>query len=736
MKKRTATRRKMTKVKVKHRLGPVRLRTSREVELVLVLRDGTLRLCIDYRQLNRVTIKNRYPLPRIDDLFDQLRGACVFVIVFIDDILVYSKSKAEHVRHLTLVLKRLREHQLYAKFSKCQFWLDQVAFLGHVISAQGILVDPQKVAAVENWEQPRTVTEVRSFLGLAGYYRRFVKDFSVIALPLTRLTRKDVKFEWDDRCEQSFQQLKHCLTHAPVLALPDDSGDFEVYSDASLNGLGCVLMQQGRKELNLRQRRWLELLSDYDCTIDYHPGRANVVADALSRKSQGRINALYASRIPLLADLRATGVRLEVEDRDVALLANFQVRPILVDRVLAAQVADEQTQELIQAREQGRRRDLRVRDSDGMLMLEGRMFVPNVVDLKKEILDEAHISAYAMHPGATKMYHTIRPFYYWPGMKREIAEYVSRCAICQQVKAERKKPFGLLQPLPVPEWKWENITMDFVYKLPRTHNGFDGIWVIVDRLTKSAHFIPVREKYSLSRLAELFISKVVKYHGVPVSIVSDRDPRFTSKFWVAFQEALGTRLLYSTAYHPQTDGQSERTIQTLEDMLRASVLQFGDAWHQRLDLMEFAYNNSFHSSIGMAPFEALYGRACRTPLCWSEVGERVLVGPEIVEETTQNVQVIKTNLKAAQDRQKSLADRHATDRVYEVGDWVFLKLSPWRGVVRFGKKGKLSPRYIGPYMVVERVGEVAYSFIHCVFGLFKLVVVLERPQGAWECFVG
>ncbi|KAM1211763.1 hypothetical protein ACFX2I_003496 [Malus domestica] len=278
------------------------------------------------------------------------------------------------------------------------------------------------------------------------------------------------------------------------------------------------------------------------------------------------------------------------------------------------------------------------------------MYVPNNEELKKEILDEAHCSAYAMHPGGTKMYHTIRLFYYWPGMKREIAEY-----------------------------------------FPRTRNGFEGVWVIVDRLTKSAHFIP---------------------------------------------EALGTKLLYSTAYHPQTDGQSERTIQTLEDMLRSSVLQFGDSWHDRLDLMEFAYNNSFHSSIGMSPFEALYGRACRTPLCWSEVGERVLEGPEIVDETTQNVQVIKSNLKAAQDRQKSLAYRHATDRVYDVGNLVFLKLSPWRGVVRFGKRGKLSPRYIGPYEITERIGEVAYilelplelSKVHNVFHVSMLRHYVSDPS--------
>ncbi|CAN6716650.1 unnamed protein product [Malus baccata var. baccata] len=294
---------------------------------------------------------------------------------------------------------------------------------------------------------------------------------------------------------------------------------------------------------------------------------------------------------------------------------------------------DEETQEIIQARNRGKKKDFRIRETDGMFMQESRMYVPNNMELKKAILDEAHISTYAMHPGGTKMYHTIQPFYYWPDMKREIAEYVCRCVICQQVKADRKKPFGLMQPLPVPQWKWENITMDFVYKLPRTRNGYDGIWVIVDRLTKSAHFIPLREKYSLSRLVELFVSKIVKYHGVLVSIISDRNPRFTSKFWIAFQEALGSRLFYSTTYHPQTDGQLEKAIRTLEDMLRYS------------------------------------------------------------------------------DRQKSLADKHAIERVYNVGDWVFLKLSPWTGVVRFGKKGKLSPR-------VELPPEL--SKVHNVFHVFML----------------
>jgi hypothetical protein len=379
-------------------------------------KDGSMRLCIDYRELNKVTVKNKYPLPRIDDLFDQLQGSQVFskidlrsgyhqlkvkeedvqktafrtryghyeflvmsfgltnapaafmdmmnrvfrelvdrcVVVFIDDILIYSKSREEHVEHLQTVLGILRKQQLYAKFKKCEFWLDRVAFLGHVVTKDGIAVDPGKVEAVVNWVRPSNAHEVRSFLGLAGYYRRFVEGFSKLAGPLTRLTKKNEKFQWSDECEQSFQELKQRLVTAPVLTLPSGTGGFVIYSDASHKGLGCVLMQQGKviayasrqlkpyernypthdlelaavvfalkiwrhylygehceiftdhkslkyfftqKELNMRQRRWLELLKDYDCTISYHPGKANVVADALSRKTAtGKASALFTTQ--------------------------------------------------------------------------------------------------------------------------------------------------------------------------------------------------------------------------------------------------------------------------------------------------------------------------------------------------------------------------------------------------------------------------------------------------------
>ncbi|GJS44442.1 reverse transcriptase domain-containing protein [Tanacetum coccineum] len=296
-------------------------------------------------------------------------------------------------------------------------------------------------------------------------------------------------------------------------------------------------------------------------------------------------------------------------------------------------------------------------------------------------MDEAHKMRYSVHPEADKMYYDLRDMYWWPGMKKEIAIYVSKCLTCAKVKAEHQRPSSLLQQSEIPEWKWEKIAMDFITKLPRSSSGHDAIWVIVDRLTKSAHFLAIREDYSMEKLA---------------------------RFWQTMQKALGTRLDMSTTYHPQTDGQSERTIQTLEDMLRACVIDFGGSWNIHLPLAEFSYNNSYHSSIRCAPFEALYGRKCRSPVLWAEIGDSRLIRPELVQETTDKVVVIRDRLKAARDRQKSYADNRRKPLEFQVGDHVMLKVSPWKGVVRFGKKGKLAPRFVGPFEILERIGPVAY----------------------------
>lgn len=321
-------------------------------------------------------------------------------------------------------------------------------------------------------------------------------------------------------------------------------------------------------------------------------------------------------------------------------------------------------------------------------------------------------------------------------MKRDIAEFVSKCPNCQQVKVEHQRPSGVAQNIEIPRWKWEMINMDFVTGLPKSRRQYDSIWVIVDRMTKSAHFLAVKMTDTAENYARLYIREIVKLHGVPLSIISDRGTQFTAQFWKSFQKGLGTKVHLSTAFHPQTDGQAERTIQTLEDMLRACVMDFKGNWDDHLPLIEFAYNNSFHSSIQMASYEALYGRRCRSPIGWFEVGEAELIGPDLVLQAIEKVKVIRERLRTAQSRQKSYTDVRRRDLEFEVGDWVYLKVSPMKGVMRFGKKGKLSSRYVGPFQIIRRVGQVAYELqlpselaaIHPVFHVSMLKKCLGDPQ--------
>ncbi|GJS15383.1 putative reverse transcriptase domain-containing protein [Tanacetum coccineum] len=344
-----------------------------------------------------------------------------------------------------------------------------------------------------------------------------------------------------------------------------------------------------QKELNMRQRRWLELLSDYDCEIRYHPGKANVVADALSRKEQEplRVRALVMT---IGLDLPKQILEAQTEARKPENLKSEDVGGMLIE---ASKDPGKLRKEKLEPR------------ADGTLCLNNRSWLPVYGDLRALIMHESHKSKYSVHPGSDKMYQDMKKLYWWPNMKADIATYVSKCLTCLRVKAEHQKPSRLLVQPEIPKWKWDNITMDFVTKLPKTANGCDAIWVKVDRLTKSAHFLSMRETDPIDKLARLYIKKWSR----------DID------------------LDMSTAYHPKTDGQSERTIQTLEDMLRACVIDFGNCWERHFPLVEFSYNNSYHSSIKASPFEALYGRKCRSPVYWAEFKDAQLTGPELIHET-------------------------------------------------------------------------------------------------------
>ncbi|WVZ77361.1 hypothetical protein U9M48_025239 [Paspalum notatum var. saurae] len=462
-------------------------------------------------------------------------------------------------------------------------------------------------------------------------------------------------------------------------------------------------------ELNMRQRRWLELIKDYDLEVHYHPGKANVVADALSRKAH--CNFLEAR--PTVRVLCCEIGDIEMPTALEAELYNLVLEPTIKDQIIAAQKQDKGTSHIRDEINDKKKACFKL-DEEGVLWFKNRLVVPKDMELRKKILDEAHTSMFTLHPGSNKIYQDLKQKFWWTRMKREIAKYVSECDVCQRVKADHLKPAGMLQPLAVPAWKWGY-----------THGLHCGIASHTEGTT-----------YRTTQYAELYISRIVSLHGVPLTITSDRGSLFVSRFWEQLQTALGTKLIRSSAYHPQTSGQVERVNQILEDMLRACALTYSTKWDECLPLAEFAYNNSYQKSLEMAPFEALYGRRCRTPLNWSEPEERVTFGPDLVTQAEEQVKFIHNNLKRAQSRQKSYSDKRRRPLVFEKGDHVYLRVLPMKGVHRFGVKGKLAPRYVGPLKITEQCGPVAYRLelpphlaaVHDVFHVSQLKKCLRVPE--------
>ncbi|CAI5524929.1 unnamed protein product [Closterium sp. Naga37s-1] len=576
--------------------------------------DGSLRMCIDYRALNKQTVKNKYPIPRIDDLLDQLRGATVFskldlrsgywqikmadnsihktafrtrygsyeylvmpfglcnapatfhaemnhilrplldecVVVYLDDILIYSKNMKEHVEHLRKVFEILRKNKFYVKLSKSDFALKKVQFLGHMVSAEGVHVDPRKIEAVKKWKVPENVKELQHFLGFANYYNRFVPQYAKIAAPLTDQLKKDTPYKWDTPHQQAMEQLQTALTTAPVLILPDPDKDYVVEADASDHAVGAVLMQdhgrglqpiaylskklhgaelnypihdkealaiviafkawrcylEGAKTtvytdhcslkylksqptLSRRQVRWVDFLeTHFHYDIIYKPGLHNK-ADALSRP--GHVAGIQLDGMnPLLKGLFQHGYSVDAE------------------------IATAQTKKLLQWE-----KDLAVRKGSG------KIWVPNYAPLRQILLEEFHDVPYAGHFGSNKTLAGIAKYYYWPGMAADVQQFVTSCDTCQRMKSSKQKKAGLLQPLPVPEQPWQVISLDFITGLPSTSRGHDSILVVIDKFSKMGHFIPTNATATAEATARLFFDRIITIHGIPATLISDRDPKFT-----------------------------------------------------------------------------------------------------------------------------------------------------------------------------------------------------------------
>lgn len=762
-------------------------------------KGGDLRMCVDYRGLNKISLPNNYPLPRIDTMLDCLRGKKVFskldlqmgyhqirvnpvdvpktafrtpsglyeylvmpfglgsapatfqrnmndlfkgligesVLVYLDDILIMSDTMEEHLLHLEEVLRRLQQANFYCKLSKCIFGRNQVLFLGHLIGADGIRVDPAKQTAVEAWPAPRSPTEVRSFLGLVNFCRRHIERFAHIALPLTALTQNDTPFAWGHREQGAFEALKAACSSAPVVQPADANQRFVVTTDASGFAAGGVLEQEdsqgnrrvvafeshkfskeelgksayekemmavlhalrvwrhhllwvkveqgpfllqcdnsavtflmGQPQLSTQQARWQLYLSEYRFEVVHIRGADNVAADALSRRPDHRF------------DLAAAPISM--------------VGSSLMDQIREAAEADTEYGEMV---EQGGGED-GYDVWEGLLYCHGqdRVVVP-AGKIRQVLLHEVHDASTSGHLGRDKTLALLQRQFFWKGMYASVSNYVRSCPACQASKSVNRLPIGLLQPLPIPTQRWESISMDFTH-LPKSRSGFDLAIVFVDRLTKLTKVVPTKSTVGAPEVAKLLFDHVVRLgFGVPRSIVSDRDSRFTGKFWGALQKQLGTKLLMSSAYHPETDGQTERANKTLKEMLRSYVQDGGADWDEWVPMVEFAYNNSEHPGTGFTPFFLNHGVHPHLPWCLDTeqppaAGSSNEPANAFARRIRQVVQSTQTNLQRAQQIMARTADAHRRVHLFHVGDEVLLSSENLC-------TGKLAPKYLGPFKVTE-----------------------------------
>jgi transposase InsO family protein len=790
-------------------------------------------MAVDYRGVNRLTVPNRWPLPRIDDLFDQVREGKVFssldltsayhhirlrdsdvtktafttpqglyefkvlpfglrnapsvfahtmhkvlgeyvgkfVILYLDDILVFSATPEEHERHVRLVLERLRTARFTVNEAKCKFFQNEVKFLGHVISADGIRVNEDKIAAVKEWPEPRSTKDVQRFLGLTNFFRRFVQGYSSIAAPLLNLASGNYRGDaflrqFTPPVARAFERLKLALTHTPVLAHPDPNKPYTVVSDASVNGTGAVLLQEGRpiayhshkftstergyhtgeqellgvilalqefrcyvqgcvggltvdtdhepltflrtqEVLPRKKARWLDFLEEFEFKWRHIPGRDNV-ADPLSRRPdfesdpEACVAAFLTERLPE-GDTWLTQPVLDLirqtYDEDAWFATPRNVASLhLEDGLYYGTDASD-----------SRRRAPKVH----------QIVIPNSTRLKSRILHELHDVPSAGHRGRSSTLELVLRQFWWPRVRADVFEYVDSCHSCQVQKPSHQLPAGTMHPLPIPSHNWESISLDLVTGLPK-RKGFDAVLVIVDRLSKMAVLLPTTESASASKVAKLVFDAVVSVHGWPTSIVSDRDPRFTSHFWRTMCERWGITARMGTSFHPQTDGQTERMNKLMEETVRHFVDAKQTNWPSCLAMAQFAINNAVSRSTAFSPFFLNYGRHPRVPLH----GTRVLPGDDehavsFAETLERARQEAQRALTRAQDRQRTYANRFRRSVRYLVNDEVLLStkhLSYARGLAR-----KFLPRFTGPFRITRVIDK----------GDETVAVTLRLPD-AWK----